>query len=706
MKYYPLPLHIHSVWERNASMEGHFYNAQKLGIRNMYITDHDNRMGRRFNHIDRFDFSQGLLKVEEPSCDPLRPIWHGFSVLEQGEGTKASVTDGELRLEACSSDDEWSTVKVEFDSSQKRHECALLAKVMLHLGLKISEQGPDMRAVVDIKLSQRPPEFEFGHLCYVFGNAEGVETPYVAVKPMEHRGDFARYDLDLLKDAAAVGGGDNVLNTVSFSVSARKGQKASLALNLLEITSELSFEEGRAAQQRLADVLGEKYGVKAIVTSEISAAGPHKNCFSTKVPILDYASLGYQVTDEQAVDHILLHRGIYSRNHPYDGIKDRLRSATPEEAEEIKAGVIKKFVENRAWGASLMEVGFPGGRSRASLQDHLRLWDALSSAGVFITGYGDSDNHSNNNDWFEGKNFVAYIAAKEPSEEAFIEGMLSGNVYTGDPVYLQKVKFSFESTEGKKMGQISLSKAPGEAVLRLKGLPADCRVGWVANGKTVKTEECGGEYEGCCPIPTDGEVNFVRAELYHKDRCILLTNPIYHIADEKGSNGKTLFHIGDVTRRRYAEIMGLVYRIRPDILVHTGDMVDDLKVGRLEEDIPAYKEWVPDLIRFMEKAAKKVYIVPGNNDLPDFIAEHLNTAELIDPKTVLEIDGNRIYCCHRVLDVEEGGTICLYGHGPTHDVYSFRQDGKFYANVIYGPTVVSLEDGHCFRLEKNRLHFF
>ena len=38
--YYPVALYIHSIWERNASMEGHFYNTQKLGIQHML------RMGR------------------------------------------------------------------------------------------------------------------------------------------------------------------------------------------------------------------------------------------------------------------------------------------------------------------------------------------------------------------------------------------------------------------------------------------------------------------------------------------------------------------------------------------------------------------------------------------------------------------------------------------------------------------------------------
>lgn len=706
MKYYPITLHIHSVWERRASMEGHFYNAQKLGIHHMYLTDHDNRMGRRHNHIDHFDFSKGELMIQESRPEDKSKVQHGFSILQQDDGTTAEVKDNALCLSAVSKGEDWSTVTVEFDSSSKRHEVALLAKVMLYLSLKISSQDADMRAMVDVKLSQRPPEFEFGRIRYVFGNAEGLESPYAAVIPMENSGDFERYALNLLQDAAKVGGGDNVLNTISFSVSARNGKSATLRLGELKITSELSFDEGRREQQKYAEEIGKKYGVTPIVTSEISAAGPHKICFSPCVPVIDYQKMGFNMTDEDAMTYVQNHRGIYSRNHPFEKVKRKLLSDIPaEEKAELKEMMIREIVENRAWRASMIEIGYPKQRSGASRQDHLRMWDALSAAGVFITGYGDSDNHTNDRNWFDYSNFVAYIGADEPSIEGFIEGMLSGNLYSGDPVYIKDMELSFESTEGKKMGQITFNPNPGDAILQLRGLPEDCKVVWSANGKIVRTDECGGSYYGTCPIPTDAETNFVRAEAYCGERCILITNPIYHISDPKGCKGKILFHIGDVSRARYAEIMSLICRIRPDVLVHTGDLVDDLKVGRLPEDIPAYKEWLPDVIHWLEKLVPEVYLVPGNNDLPELIEQTVKTAHFIPPKSVLSMGGKQIFCCHRVKDADGEGDIYLYGHGPTGDHHSFNEGDKVYANVIYGPTVVSLEDGHCFQLKKYRLHF-
>ena len=123
--YYPITLHLHSVWERQASMAGHFHNAQKLGVHHMYITDHDTRMGPRANQIDHFDFTQGELKILEPSKDPLRPRWHGFTIANQDENTNVHINDGVMSMEVTSDESDpenWTNIHLIFDTSQKRHE--------------------------------------------------------------------------------------------------------------------------------------------------------------------------------------------------------------------------------------------------------------------------------------------------------------------------------------------------------------------------------------------------------------------------------------------------------------------------------------------------------------------------------------------------------------------------------------------------------
>lgn len=162
----------------------------------------------------------------------------------------------------------------------------------------------------------------------------------------------------------------------------------------------------------------------------------------------------------------------------------------------------------------------------------------------------------------------------------------------------------------------------------------------------------------------------------------------------KNYDGKILLHIGDVPIWGYPYIKRLVKKIKPHILVHTGDLADDCKAGRIAEHIPAYKKAVPSLIKTMEKYADEVYIVPGNNDLKDFIKENITKSKFVEPNTVVDIYGIKCLLCHRVIDIDGEAEFYLYGHGPTGDTHSFYtpENGKVFSNVFYSPAVIFIED--------------
>lgn len=531
--YYAVPMHMHSVWESEASMEGHFYHANKLGIKHMYISDHDSRMGRTEHHIDSFDFTKGELLIDEHWKDPLRPRTHGFTILNKAEDCDVYFTDEkELCVDVNSSSDKWSGVSMEFLATPHRHECAILADFMLHLGMKFADVDDDVRIVVDVMMSRRPPDFEFAHILYVYGNCDGLGNKYETVKKMEPVNGIC--DFEILKDAKDVGGGDNTFKKVTFTVLTRRGKSTKFYLNYLKTSRKLRYEEARCEQQKLATEIGKKYDVTPYVITEITEAGPHKNVFSTKVPIIDYQSMNYKVSEEYAINQILSHGAIFSLNHPFERFKDML--VLKPELKKDKISFLQKaadeFINNNAFGASLIEVGFTEGRGEFTLDDHLTLWDKLSEAGIFITGYGDSDNHSNIKNWFDGNNFVGYIYAQNPCEDDFILSMKGGNLYTGDPVYLQDVEISFKDEFENPMGSVVFTDKNLNAKLSVKGVKDEMRVVWVANGKTVKEENFTEEYDGFLEILPEKKVNFVRAQMYMGERCVMLTNPIYYTADK------------------------------------------------------------------------------------------------------------------------------------------------------------------------------
>lgn len=173
----------------------------------------------------------------------------------------------------------------------------------------------------------------------------------------------------------------------------------------------------------------------------------------------------------------------------------------------------------------------------------------------------------------------------------------------------------------------------------------------------------------------------------------------------KNRSEEVLLHIGDIFEWDFPYIKKLIRQIRPDVLVHTGDLVDNLKVGRLPEHIPAYKKHAPHLIRIMERYAKKVYIVPGNNDLEDFIRENVTKAEIIAPNSCIEIGGIPFLLCHCVAAIDGEAKFYLYGHGPTGDTHSPEdngKDGKYYFNAFFSPTAILLKSQSAIRLKSQK----
>ena len=173
---------------------------------------------------------------------------------------------------------------------------------------------------------------------------------------------------------------------------------------------------------KVANEVGRKWGCTPFVTFEVSAAGHHKNSYSTRVPVIDYASLGYKVTAEYAVEHIKKHGGVFSYNHPFTEWKNAHLS--DKEKERVVDECIDDFTETRLLGAKIMEVGFPYPKEDFHTQHYLRLWDGLSLRGFFITGDGDSDNHHAVEDgWLFGNNFATWVGISDgllPTEENIV----------------------------------------------------------------------------------------------------------------------------------------------------------------------------------------------------------------------------------------------------------------------------------------------
>lgn len=164
-----------------------------------------------------------------------------------------------------------------------------------------------------------------------------------------------------------------------------------------------------------------------------------------------------------------------------------------------------------------------------------------------------------------------------------------------------------------------------------------------------------------------------------------------------------LLHIGDTPSYGYAYYETLIQRIKPDILIHTGDFVDEIKAGRM----PAFlvqAEYEAGLARMGEilkkSGARTVYAVPGNNDIVQLMEQYLSFAQIIEPNTLLTIAGVSCNLGHAWYEATKESQWSFYGHGLTGETWkpelNTDLNGKCRFNASWGATLILPEEGKLF----------
>ena len=719
-------MHLHSIHQPGASMESHIYNAQKLGMKYIHFTDHDTRTGRKSSPVEGFDFSRCVLEYKDNKEESRGWEKIGDPEIEfKNGGLNISGKDGDIS-------------GIRFRSDGKRHTWALLSDLELVFGFEY-ECKDNSRIVFDVTLSQRPPEHKEAHFRYVIGKTSEVSNNLFKEVPMPTAEDgFYRLRLsDDIEKQEELGGLDNTFATVSIITEG----EATINLYHFEIHHKYEYNDLILRQRELAKKVGAKYGVEAFVTSEISGAGQHKNCFTSSVPIIDYYSRNYRMSEEEACRYLRSYGAVFSYNHPFEADRYKRREFTREEIEEIIAYESEDLGKKRVYGAQVMEVGFPEGRGLFTLGDYLKLWDNLSLQGVFITGDGDSDSHYSNRSWFDKNNFATWIGVDDSlefpiSEDAFNASLLSGNCYMGDPVRL-KGDVRFFSGD-RDMGSVIRAYEKNYTVsLRLEKTNIGSTVRFIKDGKVEYTERITEEeYQRDLTVDLDREISFVRSELYDCDgRCIMLTNPIYFVdqqyrGDVPGyragyigssrqksdaalmnsefkkeievpdwlfaAGGKRILHIGDTESRRYNFYRSLINKLRPDVIIHTGDMSDEVKAGRMSEVRGEYVFKIGFLAEIMRSSGAEIIIVPGNNDIKEEIEKLFPEAKILNNNSIVNIDGKEVRVGHQVMSISFDKDWSFYGHGFTGDEWDpslNREGGELRFNACHGPVVASIYDG-------------
>lgn len=171
--------------------------------------------------------------------------------------------------------------------------------------------------------------------------------------------------------------------------------------------------------------------------------------------------------------------------------------------------------------------------------------------------------------------------------------------------------------------------------------------------------------------------------------------------------GEKILHIGDTNSEAYPYYKKLFSLVKPDIILHTGDMADEVKVGRIPGTEYEYLTKIKVLLRMMqESGARRLIIVPGNNDLPQEIQRLAPNAEVYPENTVLTFSGVPCLLSHQVPPLPPEFPYAFYGHSIRFDAWRYEMNAPLQPcrfNAARGSYVCTVENNRFVRFKPPHL---
>lgn len=162
-----------------------------------------------------------------------------------------------------------------------------------------------------------------------------------------------------------------------------------------------------------------------------------------------------------------------------------------------------------------------------------------------------------------------------------------------------------------------------------------------------------------------------------------------YISEElRNLEGPIVLHISDTPMDIYNFIFRTINILKPQFIIHTGDMVDNIKLGINRNKIDSYYKGVTKLIKGLEKNEySKIYYVLGNHDDYETVSQ-LSKRGIILEEGALVIDNCTFTVGHYYKEYPNKTNFNLYGHHfePNH----YKKEDTIGLNGLLSINVIDL----------------
>ncbi|MCH4889617.1 hypothetical protein EZV73_18690 [Acidaminobacter sp. JC074] len=124
-----------------------------------------------------------------------------------------------------------------------------------------------------------------------------------------------------------------------------------------------------------------------------------------------------------------------------------------------------------------------------------------------------------------------------------------------------------------------------------------------------------------------------------------------------------VMHITDTPDMTFGFLETIIRLVSPDMIVHTGDFVDNYKLELSRKDIDIYERRIQSLLRVLRSNNKKhIVMCLGNHDDEEIVMKYLEEDEVLCRNKTMKVKDIRLSMAHLYQACSKEADICLFGH--------------------------------------------
>lgn len=160
-----------------------------------------------------------------------------------------------------------------------------------------------------------------------------------------------------------------------------------------------------------------------------------------------------------------------------------------------------------------------------------------------------------------------------------------------------------------------------------------------------------------------------------------------------------ILHISDTPTVFYSALAKIINRLQPQYIIHTGDLVDNIKLNIYPNRIDEYESGVSSLLNILENStAEKVFIALGNHDHLKTIESIANRSIIIKENRVIDIENTTVKLSHYYQDlIKSKAKYNFFGHDIAIK-HQLKDNSTVFLNGIENINIITLNSGQIFTL--------